>query len=88
MEGIDRDWVQPDAGGQVGYHFLPHGHYRFLVRAKNEQGDYSSSKGTSMNLQINPPFWKTIWFYLLIAAITGCVLFYLHRLRLSETTAY
>jgi ligand-binding sensor domain-containing protein/two-component sensor histidine kinase len=83
MEGLDDDWLKLTRGGQVNYNFLPHGRYRFMVRAKNEQGDYSPTT-TSLGLRINPPFWKTIWFYLLVAVVTGFVLFYLHRLRVQK----
>lgn len=83
MEGLEEKWNELVAQGQVSYNFLPHGRYRFLVRAKNDQGDYSPTV-TRLELQIKPPFWKTIWFYLLVAVLTGCVLFYLHRLRLQR----
>lgn len=83
MEGLEEKWNELVAQGQVSYNFLPHGRYRFLVRAKNDQGDYSPTI-TRLELQIKPPFWKTIWFYMLMAVLTGCVLFYLHRLRLQR----
>ncbi|GAA4443149.1 hypothetical protein GCM10023091_31120 [Ravibacter arvi] len=83
MEGLDEAWVPLVKGGQVNYNFLPDGRYRFMVRAKNEQGDYSPAI-THLNMRIRPPFWKTIWFFLLMAVFTGCVLFYFHRLRLQK----
>jgi signal transduction histidine kinase len=83
MDGLEEDWHRLTAGGQASYNFLPPGYYRFLVRAKNDQGDYSQQT-THLDIQIKPPFWKTIWFYLLVAVVTGCVLFYLHRLRLQR----
>lgn len=83
MEGIDDSWITVPKGGQVSYHFLPDGNYRFLVRAKNERGEYAL-KTTSLDLRIKPPFWKTIWFYILVAVATGALLFYFHRLRLQK----
>ncbi|KAA0992082.1 ligand-binding sensor domain-containing protein [Dyadobacter aurulentus] len=83
MEGLDENWLQAPARGQVNYNFLPPGQYRFLVRAKNELGEYSS-KVTRFDLRIQPPFWQTIWFYLLLAVVTACVLFYLHRQRVEK----
>jgi signal transduction histidine kinase/streptogramin lyase len=83
MEGLDQAWVQLSAGGHVNYHLLPHGHYRFKVRAKNEQGRYASAT-TDLELYIEPPFWNTIWFYLLVVLLSGGILFYLHRLRLQK----
>ncbi|WP_149241727.1 sensor histidine kinase [Dyadobacter sp. 32] len=83
MQGLDTGWVALPAGGQVSYNFLPDGHYRFTVRAKNEQGNYSPAV-TGLDIRIKPPFWKTIWFFLLVALVTGALLFYLHRLRLQK----
>jgi ligand-binding sensor domain-containing protein/two-component sensor histidine kinase len=83
MDGLDKDWIRLPAGGQVSYNFLAHGHYSFSVRAKNEQGDYAPDV-TRMDLWISPPFWNTIWFYLLVAGVMGGVLFYLHRLRVQK----
>ena len=33
LEGLDRDWVEPVARRVTNYNSLPHGHYRFVVRA-------------------------------------------------------
>ncbi|SDG90240.1 Two component regulator propeller [Dyadobacter soli] len=83
MDGLDADWMILPSGGHVSYNFLPDGRYTFSVRAKNEQGEYSP-KTTTLELRIKPPFWKTIWFYLLVASLTACVLFFLHRLRVEK----
>lgn len=83
MEGIDKDWITTKMPGLIKYNFLPPGHYRFLVRVKNDEGIYAPNT-TSVLLYVVPPFWKTIWFYLLLTAITAAILFYLHRLRLKR----
>jgi signal transduction histidine kinase/ligand-binding sensor domain-containing protein len=83
MVGLDKDWISVAAGGHVSYHFLAHGHYNFMVRAKNEQGRYSPDV-TRLDLTISPPFWNTVWFYLLVTGVVGGVLFYLHRLRVQK----
>lgn len=83
LEGIDKEWSIQNNSAAVRYNFLPHGRYRFLVRSKNELGQYARDI-TSLNLYIAPPFWKTIWFYLLIIIVTVALLFYLHKLRLKR----
>lgn len=83
LEGQDTEWVTLTSSPGVRYHFLPHGQYSFLVRAKNEQGEYSPTV-TSLNLRIRPPFWKTIWFYALVTLAIGSILFYLYRIRLQK----
>ncbi|GAO42663.1 ligand-binding sensor domain-containing protein [Flavihumibacter petaseus] len=83
LEGLEDGWTTIKTTQSVQYNFLPHGRYRFLVRTKNEAGQYSHST-TALQLHIVPPFWKTLWFYALIALFTGALLFYLHRLRLHR----
>ena len=39
-----------------------------------------------INVMISPPFWKTIWFYLLIGLIIAAVLYYFHRRRVNYVT--
>ncbi len=83
MEGLDTEWITLTSLPRVKYSFLPHGRYRFMVRAKNERGEYSASV-TALQLKIRPPFWKTIWFYALLLSVTAALLFYLHRLQLQK----
>lgn len=37
-------------------------------------------------LIVKPPFWKTIWFYLIVVLLIAATLFYLHRLRIKQLT--
>jgi len=83
LEGLNDDWISLATPTAINYNFIPHGHYRFLVRAKNELGQYSPTT-TSLRIYIAPPFWKTAWFYILIGLIIASILFYLHRLRLQK----
>lgn len=83
LEGLNNEWISLAKPATINYNFLPHGHYRFLVRAKNEQGQYSPAT-TSLRIYIAPPFWKTAWFYILIGLVIASLLFYLHRLRLQK----
>ncbi|MBO9594150.1 MAG: hypothetical protein J7599_14685 [Niabella sp.] len=83
LEGLDKGWTVLTTPTAVKYNFLPHGTYRFMVRVKNNFGQYAPGT-TSLNLYIAPPFWKTPWFYLLVLACTAALLFYLHRLRVQK----
>jgi signal transduction histidine kinase len=83
LEGLEDRWTTMKTAAPVKYNFLPPGNYRFLVRAKNDEGLYSSAT-TEIVLRIVPPFWRTPWFYLLLGALVACLLYYLHRLRLQR----
>lgn len=49
----------------VRYSNLSPGHYTFTVRASNVNGTWGEP--VSIYITIEPPFWKTWWFYLLVS---------------------
>lgn len=83
LEGFDQKWNVQTTPAPVKYRFLPHGKYRFLVRARNETGEYTAGI-TSVPLYIIPPFWKTTWFYIITVLLIFALLYYLHKLRLQR----
>lgn len=94
LEGFDRDWMTVSGEPKVSYMNLPPGQYRFLVRASNGDGSWTPDNDL-LQLTILPPFWRSMWAYLLytlclLSAAIG--LFYylmrrtkrLHRIKLQE----
>jgi signal transduction histidine kinase/DNA-binding response OmpR family regulator/streptogramin lyase len=63
MEGFDKDWIYTDSKRTATYTNLNPGKYRFKVKASNNDGVWNE-KGTSLQVIINPPFWRTWWAYL------------------------
>ena len=61
MEGFDKDWVYPGNRGFATYTNLDHGEYVFRVRGSNNDGVWND-EGASIKINIDPPFWKTLWF--------------------------
>jgi diguanylate cyclase (GGDEF)-like protein len=83
LEGFDGDWV--DAGQQrtADYTNLPHGSYRFRVRAANEDGVWNE-QGAAVAFSIAPRLHETLWFRVLAVvffAVAGPA-FYLGRVSL------
>src|SRR5262249_9198153 len=79
LEGLDEDWV--DAGNRRVAYFshLPSGKYVFRVIAANSEGVWSS-EGVALRVSVLPPFWKTWWFGVLVAAsLVGVALLIHHR---------
>ena len=83
LTGSNEGWVAMGKPGAIKYNLLPPGNYQFQVRSVNSEGLYSKNT-TSLNIYIAPPFWKTIWFYLLIGVLVAAILFYLHRLKVER----
>lgn len=83
LEGANKDWQRMEGPLQVNYTLLPPGDYIFKVRARNEDGIFSSHI-TELRITIKPPFWRTFWFYgLVVLAIAGA-LYYLYQLRIRR----
>ena len=66
MEGFEKDWNFTDASRRyVTYTNLDPGDYTFRVRASNNDGVWNNT-GTSLKIIILPPWWKTLWFKILV----------------------
>lgn len=82
LVGADRDWITVvDNITMVNYPLLPPGNYTFEVKASNNEGVWNKVPIT-YSFVINPPFWKTWWFYvILFVVIAGSVYLYI-RIRI------
>ncbi|RYF85998.1 MAG: hypothetical protein EON98_04970, partial [Chitinophagaceae bacterium] len=65
MEGIDDDWKNAAQQSRINYPFLPPGPYRLLFRTFNADG--VPSRTTVLSIRVHPPWYKTWWFYTLVA---------------------
>lgn len=72
MVGFDEDWVEAGTRRYVTYTNLDPGTYTFRVMASNNDGVWNG-KIAEVKVIINPPFWRTNWFYALcgVALISG-----------------
>ena len=86
LEGFQSDWTSAGASGSVNFSQLPPGKYVFKVKASNSDGVFNEA-GDMFVININPPFYKTIWFYLLIAAAIAAIIYGLFKYRLSMKMA-
>ena len=82
MEGFDKDWNYVGSMRTASYTNLDPGAYTFRVKASNNDGKWNE-KGTSLALIITPPYWKTWWFRVLLAASVfgGALTFYKVRMN-------
>ncbi len=82
LKGIEEEWSPPTSSNYVRYTNIPPGDYEFQVIASNHYGIWNK-KPTGFLFVINAPFWKTIWFYTLIAlaVITGIFFYIRFRTR-------
>ena len=64
LEGYDKEWYRTQTQRTVSYSNLPHGTYRFLVKAANNDGKWND-KPTVLKIHILPVWYRTWWATLL-----------------------
>lgn len=72
LEGVETHFTTLKKGepGVVRFSGLDFGHYTLLVRPTNSEGQ-SFEAVRLISFTINPPWWKTTWFYALLALVFG-----------------
>lgn len=66
LEGFDTEWKKPSTERSATYTNLSPGTYIFKVMASNNQGKWNT-KATSRTIVIDPPFYKTTLFLVLLS---------------------
>jgi ligand-binding sensor domain-containing protein/signal transduction histidine kinase len=83
LEGLDQSWRVVGSGQRIAsYTTLPTGAYRFRVQAATGHGPWSEP-GRMIDIAIQPAWWNTWWFRVLIAIllIAAAEALYLLRVR-------
>jgi signal transduction histidine kinase/ligand-binding sensor domain-containing protein len=86
MEGFDNQWRYTDANNRIAtYTNLDPGEYTFKVRASNNDGIWNENY-TSIKVKILPPWWRAMWFKIIIIFffILSIYLFYTLRIALYQ----
>ncbi|MEO8777979.1 MAG: triple tyrosine motif-containing protein [Rhodanobacter sp.] len=86
LEGVDDGWQNAQTRRQAFYNNLGPGHYRFRVRAANEDGLWSTHDAV-FDFSIAPAFYQTWWFNVLCGIAAMGVLWLLYLLRLRQLAA-
>jgi ligand-binding sensor domain-containing protein len=80
LEGYDADWSDKTDNNFAQYGKITDGNYTFLVKAFNNDG-VSSEIPITLNITINPPFWKRTWFILLCIIVFAYGIFIIIKIR-------
>lgn len=84
LSGFDKDWVYVGNRTFASYTNLDPGTYQFEVKATNPDGYWGNDFAT-LTLIIQPPFWRTWWFMVLVLLATCALLYAIHRYRLAQS---
>jgi len=81
LEGFDHHWTEAGARRAAYYTNIPPGKYTFRVQAANNDGVWNTD-GASLEFELRPRFYQTVWFYALVVAATALLVLFAFRQRL------
>lgn len=84
LEGFDREWVDAGSRRFVSYTNLPYKTYTFRVIASNSDGIWNN-RGLDIIIKVKPPFWRTVWFYILAGLLSAGAIVLMIRDRIKNT---
>jgi uncharacterized protein YigA (DUF484 family) len=82
LEGFDKGWSDWGTNSYKEYTNLPHGDYKFHVRAMNVYQKVSEEE--VYGFTINPPWFQTWWAYLLYALVAIGIVYLVVRYRTKQ----
>lgn len=86
LEGFDKDWIRTDYDKRFAtYTNLEPGEYVLKVKASNNDRLWDDTP-SSIRIHIVPPFWQTIWAYLLYGLLGILVLVAYRKFTIIKTT--
>jgi signal transduction histidine kinase len=83
LDGLDTQWVSAGTRRQATYTNLRPGNYVFRVQTRRDTGDWNIP-GSSLRFSIQPAFYQTTWFTILLAGSGGLAILAVWRLRLRQ----
>jgi ligand-binding sensor domain-containing protein len=83
LEGFDPETINNGTNRFASYTNVPPGNYVLHIIASNNDGKWNW-KGKKINIVIKPPFWKTIWFRILLLTGAFSFIYYLYSRRVSQ----
>ncbi|WP_299129112.1 hybrid sensor histidine kinase/response regulator transcription factor [uncultured Winogradskyella sp.] len=90
LDGFDENWNYVGSKTSATYTNLESGNYRFKLKVSNNDNLWNEAS-TILKINVLPPWWKTIWAYLLymllLVLAIYAVMFY-YKKRISERNTY
>lgn len=78
LEGYEKEWHLADKNRVASYTYVPPGNYHFRVEVMDDTNPTLSS-GTSLDIRITPPWWKSPWAYVVYSLIFLVLLYFILR---------
>jgi signal transduction histidine kinase/ligand-binding sensor domain-containing protein/DNA-binding response OmpR family regulator len=79
LEGFEKEWNYVGANRVATYTNLTPGDYKFKVKVSNADGSWSKTP-LELKIKILPPWWKSIWAYIIYTLILLSIILYLNKI--------
>jgi len=86
LEGLDRDWIYAGTRHYADYPDLKPGDYVFRVKGSNSDGVWNE-EGIAVRITVEPPFWQTWAFRIIVAAALVLLIIGIYRQRVQNIQA-
>ncbi len=83
LEGFDPEMIHNGTNRFAYYTNVPPGNYLLHIRASNNDGKWNKNE-FRINLVIEPPYWKTTWFRILILGSLILLLYLIYTIRVNQ----
>lgn len=74
LEGFDHDWYRVGNSSRINYSNLPYGNYTLRIRGANSDGMFNP-KERLLQVYIRPPFYLSMWAYVVYVSFALLILF-------------
>ncbi len=83
LEDFNENWIELGAKHDVTFTNLDPGEYTLRVKGSNNDGVWNEA-GTSLQIIIAPPWWRTWWAYLFYGFASLAILYFARRYELNR----
>jgi ligand-binding sensor domain-containing protein len=83
LEGFDQNWIRCGNRRYANYTNLDGGDYIFKVKGSNSDGIWNEVD-TSVKIHINPPYWATWWFRILLVLMILLISYGVYHYRFKK----
>ena len=87
LAGLDQDWADAEPGRDNYYPNLSPGRYTLLIKAMSLKGQ-GTPEQLNFLIKIQPPWWQTLWGYLLFVLLIVSSTIFLYRLQVKRQLAH
>ncbi len=84
IKGIHNSWVKNGNQRQLSFFDLPYGKYNIELISSNNNGLWNDDRLTRIAIHVIPPFWRTYWFYGVVALLISALIYAFYRNRLQS----